>query len=160
VFLHSLKPFLTLYCNCQFNSSAPKLISWHTGVSKFDSILCCYCQNQSQSQSQSQSYFMTGGLQPISSSWRRAPSDSRPEFLFSIEHLRSYSLYNILSEERMGLSLTIVSGSRQCIHSRIRVLWDSRPYLNVLDSRLPFLTPPTIRRATMEVYCQLLNSVL
>jgi hypothetical protein len=31
-------------------------------------------------QSQSQSYFTTGGLPPISSSWRQAPSDSRPHF--------------------------------------------------------------------------------
>jgi hypothetical protein len=33
----------------------------------------------SQSQSQSQSYFTTGGLPPISLSWRQAPWDSRPE---------------------------------------------------------------------------------
>jgi hypothetical protein len=33
-------------------------------------------------QSQNQSYFTTGGLPPISSSWRRAPWDSRPEFFF------------------------------------------------------------------------------
>jgi hypothetical protein len=31
-------------------------------------------------QSQSQSYFTTGGLPPISSSWRQAPWDTRPEF--------------------------------------------------------------------------------
>jgi hypothetical protein len=30
-------------------------------------------KSQSQSQSQSQSYFTTGGLPPISSSWRQAP---------------------------------------------------------------------------------------
>jgi hypothetical protein len=30
-------------------------------------------------QSQSQSYFTTGGLPPISSSWRQAPSDSHPD---------------------------------------------------------------------------------
>jgi hypothetical protein len=31
---------------------------------------------------QSQSYFTTGDLPPISSSWRQAPRDSRPEILF------------------------------------------------------------------------------
>jgi hypothetical protein len=41
------------------------------------------------SSSQRQSYFTTGGLPPIISSWRRAPWDSRPDFVFSIEHLRS-----------------------------------------------------------------------
>jgi hypothetical protein len=33
-------------------------------------------------QSQSQSYFMTGGLPPISSSWRQAPWDTRLEISF------------------------------------------------------------------------------
>jgi hypothetical protein len=33
--------------------------------------------------SQSQSYFTTGGLLPISSSWRKAPSDPRPEIFFN-----------------------------------------------------------------------------
>jgi hypothetical protein len=34
------------------------------------------------SESKSQSYFTTCGLPPISSSWRQAPWDPRPEFLF------------------------------------------------------------------------------
>jgi hypothetical protein len=34
--------------------------------------------------SQSQSYFTTGGLQPISSSWRQAPWDSRPAISFQL----------------------------------------------------------------------------
>jgi hypothetical protein len=34
------------------------------------------------SQSQSQSYFTTGGLPPISSSWRQAPWGSQPDILF------------------------------------------------------------------------------
>jgi hypothetical protein len=37
----------------------------------------------SASVSQSQSYFMTGTIPPISSSWRRAPWDSQQEFFFS-----------------------------------------------------------------------------
>jgi hypothetical protein len=32
--------------------------------------------------SQSQSYFTTGGLPPISSTWRQAPWDPRPDFFF------------------------------------------------------------------------------
>jgi hypothetical protein len=88
--------------------------------------------------SQSHSYFTTGGLPPISSSWRRAPWYSRPDFFLSIEHLRSYSLYNIFSDDRMGLSFTIAAGPRQRIHSQIRVPWDSKPYFTVSESRLPF----------------------
>jgi hypothetical protein len=209
------------------------------------------------SQSQSQSCFTTGGIPPISSSWRRVPWDSRPEFFFQLNtcghspyitlrilgdgvqtgstrhrgHLLShwarpgwlwgwriirwnedwqgkpkYSentcpsatlsttnptwpdpglnpgrhggkpatnrlsygaalLYNILSNERMGLSFTIAAGPRQRIHSRARVprprqrshsrVWvplDSGPYFTVSDSRLSFPSPPTTRRVTVEVF--------
>jgi hypothetical protein len=52
----------------------------------------------------------------------------------------------------MGLSFTIAAGLRQRIHSGVRVLWDSRPYFTASDSRLPFLSPPTTRRATVEVF--------
>jgi hypothetical protein len=39
-------------------------------------------------QSQSQSYFTTGGLSPISSSWRQAPWGSRPGlFIFNLRFL-------------------------------------------------------------------------
>jgi hypothetical protein len=34
--------------------------------------------------SQSQSYFTTGNLPPITSSWRQAPWDPRPEFIFQL----------------------------------------------------------------------------
>jgi hypothetical protein len=40
---------------------------------------------------------------------------------FSIQHLRSQFLYNILSDGRIGLSFTFAAGPRQHIHSRIRV---------------------------------------
>jgi hypothetical protein len=55
----------------------------------------------------SQSYFMTGGLQPISSSWRQAPSASRPDISFATKPL---PLCNTLSVERMGLSLMNMLG--------------------------------------------------
>jgi hypothetical protein len=41
--------------------------------------------------------------------------------------------------------------SRQHSHSRVRVPWDSWPYFTVSDSRLPFLSPPTTRRAMVGV---------
>jgi hypothetical protein len=72
--------------------------------------------------------------------------------IFSNENPRSYSSYNILSDERIGLSFTIAAGPRQRIHSRIRVPWDSRPYFTVSDSRFPFLSPPTTRWAMVEVF--------
>jgi hypothetical protein len=57
-----------------------------------------------------------------------------------------------LSDERTDLSFTIAAGLLQRSHSRIRVPWDSRPYFTVSDSTLPFLLPPTTRRATVEVF--------
>jgi hypothetical protein len=39
--LHSIIPFLPLFCNCQLslNSSDPKLVSWQAGVSKMELTL-------------------------------------------------------------------------------------------------------------------------
>jgi hypothetical protein len=36
--------------------------------------------------------------------------------------------------------------------SRVRVPWDSWPYFTVSDLRLPFSSPPTTRRVTVEVF--------
>jgi hypothetical protein len=60
--------------------------------------------------------------------------------------------WGALPDERTGLSFTISAGPRQHSHSRVRVPWDSRPYLTVSDLRLPFSSPPTTRRATVEVF--------
>jgi hypothetical protein len=57
-----------------------------------------------------------------------------------------------LSDERRGMSFRIVAGPRQRSHSQVWVPWDSRPYYTVSDSRLPFSSPPTTRRATVEIF--------
>jgi hypothetical protein len=76
-----------------------------------------------QSQNKSQSYFMTGSLLPISLSWRQAPWDSQPEF-FSTEPLRSLSLCNILSDEKMGLSIMNMLGLSLSVHiAHIACYW-------------------------------------
>jgi hypothetical protein len=61
-------------------------------------------------------------------------------------------MWGALSDERTGLSFIIAAGPSQRSHSRVRVPWDSRPYFTVSDSRLPFLSPPTTLRATVEVF--------
>jgi hypothetical protein len=61
-------------------------------------------------------------------------------------------MWGALSDERTCRSLTIAAGPRQSGHFRVRVPWDSRPYFTVSDSRLPFSSPPTTRRATLEVF--------
>jgi hypothetical protein len=61
-------------------------------------------------------------------------------------------LWGALSDERTGLSFVYAAGSCQRSLSRIRVAWDSRPYFTVSDLRLPFSSPPTTRRVTVEVF--------
>jgi hypothetical protein len=56
------------------------------------------------------------------------------------------------SDEKTGLLYTVATGPRQRSHSPTRIPWDSRPYFTVSDSRLPFLSSPTTRRATVEVF--------
>jgi hypothetical protein len=46
-------------------------------------------------------------------------------------------MWDALSYDMMGLSLTIVAGPRQRSHSRVRVLRDSWPYFTVSDLRIP-----------------------
>jgi hypothetical protein len=57
-----------------------------------------------------------------------------------------------ISDERTGLLFTISAGPRQCSYSWLQVPRDSRPYFTVSDSRLHFSSPPTTRRATVEVF--------
>jgi hypothetical protein len=55
----------------------------------------------------------------------------------------------------MGLSFTIAAGPRRRGHSQVRVLWDSRPYFTLTDSRFPFSSPPptrTVTAAGVEVF--------
>jgi hypothetical protein len=44
------------------------------------------------------------------------------------------------------------AGSCQCSFSKVWALWDSRPYFTVSGLRLPFSSPPTTRRVTVEVF--------
>jgi hypothetical protein len=92
---------------------------------------------RSQSQSQSQSYFTTGGLQPMISSWRQVSWGSRPEYFFQLNPCRHSPLwpkYGLVSYEyawpsssvRMAhivccwkffhlLSIQVLCQSRHCI---------------------------------------------
>jgi hypothetical protein len=61
-------------------------------------------------------------------------------------------LWGALSDERTGLSFSHATGPCQRSLSRVRVPWDSRPYFTVSDLRLPFSSPHTTRRVTVEVF--------
>jgi hypothetical protein len=101
--------------------------------------------------SESESYVTTDG-QSASLSWNKAPIwGLRPDLCYC-QTAAGLLMWGTLSDDRTGLSFTIAAGPRQRSHSRVRVPWDSRPYFIVSDSRLPFLSPPTTRRATVEVF--------
>jgi hypothetical protein len=57
-----------------------------------------------------------------------------------------------LSDERTGLSFTLAAGPRQRSHFRVRVPYDSWPYFTVSYLRIPFWSPPTTRRVTVDVF--------
>jgi hypothetical protein len=60
-------------------------------------------------------------------------------------------MWGALSDERTGL-FTIAAGPRQRSHSRVRVPWDFRQFFSASHSRLPILSPPTTRKATVKVF--------
>jgi hypothetical protein len=75
----------------------------------------------------------------------------RPDFYYC-QIVAGSLVWCALSDERTGLSFTYAAGSHQRSYCRVRVPWDSGPYFTVSDSRLPFLSPPTTRRATVGVF--------
>jgi hypothetical protein len=101
--------------------------------------------------SESESYVTTDGTSS-SLSWNKGPIwGIRPDFYYR-QMVAGLLMWGALSDERTGLSFTIAAGARQHSHSRVRVPWDSRPYFTVSNSKLPFSSPPTARRATVEVF--------
>jgi hypothetical protein len=51
-----------------------------------------------------------------------------------------------------GSVFSCAAGSCQRSLSRVLVPWDLRPYFAVSELRLPFSSPPTTRRVTVEVF--------
>jgi hypothetical protein len=81
--------------------------------------------------------------QSISRSWCRIHYCLTVTILF---------LRGALSDERTGMSFVYAAGPCQPSLSRVRVPWDSRPYFTLSDLRLPFSSPPTTRRVTVDVF--------
>jgi hypothetical protein len=100
---------------------------------------------------ESESYVTTDS-QSASLSWNKLHIwGLRPDFYYC-QTIAGLLMWGVLSDERTGLSFTIFAGPRQRSHSRVRVPWDSLPNFTVSDSRLPFPSPPTTRRVTVEVF--------
>jgi hypothetical protein len=101
--------------------------------------------------SESESYITIDG-QSVSLSWKKAPIWGLRPDLDYCQTVAGLLMWGFLSDERTGLSFAVASGPRQSSNSWVRVPWDSRPCFTVSDSRLPFSSPPTTRRATVEVF--------
>jgi hypothetical protein len=115
--------------------------------------------------SQSQNYVTADG-ESASLSWNKAPIWGLwPDFYYC-QTVSGLLMCGALSDERTGLSFTIVAGPRQRIlgfesrGTRVRVPWDSASYFTVSDSRLPFPSPLTTSRNTVEVFEPSSNSKL
>jgi hypothetical protein len=106
---------------------------------------------------ESESYVTTGG-QSASLSWYKAPIRGlRPDFFFLSEYGIRLTVtflipWGALSDERTGLSFVCAAAPCQRSLSRVLVPWDLRTYFTVSDLRLPFSSPPTARRVTVEVF--------
>jgi hypothetical protein len=106
---------------------------------------------------ESESYVTTDS-QSASLSWYKAPIRGlRPDFYFCTEYgirvtVTFLILRGALSDERTGLSFVCAAGPCQRSLSRVLVPWDLRSYFTVSDLRLPFLSPPTTHRVTVEVF--------
>jgi hypothetical protein len=95
---------------------------------------------------------VTTDNQSASVSWNKAPIwGLRPDF-YCCQTVAGLLMWSDLSDERTGLPFTITTGPQQRSHSRVRVPWDPRPYFTVSDSSLSSLSPPTSRRATVEIF--------
>jgi hypothetical protein len=91
-------------------------------------------------------------IQSASLSWNKAPIFGLRPNLYYCQTVVGLLMWGALSDERTGLSFVYAAGPRQRILSRVRVPWISQPYFTLSVLRLPFSSPPTTRRVTVEVF--------
>jgi hypothetical protein len=80
------------------------------------------------------------------------PSGSYDQIFITCVTVTVLFLWGALSDERSGLSFVCAAGLCQRSLSRVRVPWDLKSYFTVSNLRLPFSSPPTTRRVTVEVF--------
>jgi hypothetical protein len=88
---------------------------------------------------------VTPGIGPRWDPWPYICWMSRPLQWF-------FFLWGALSDERTGLAFIYAAGLCQRNLSLVRAPWVSRQYFTVSHLRLPFSSPPTTRRVTVEVF--------
>jgi hypothetical protein len=88
--------------------------------------------------------------QSFSKSWCRAQIWCPwPDIYFCLTFMVLF-LWGALSHERMGLSFVHAADPCQHSPSQVQVPWDSWQYFTVSDLWLPFSSPPTTHRVTVE----------
>jgi hypothetical protein len=80
------------------------------------------------------------------------PSGAYDQIFITCVTVTVFFLWGALSDERSGLSFVCAAGPCQRNLSRVWVPWDLRPYFTASHLRLPFSSPPTTRRVTVEVF--------
>jgi hypothetical protein len=86
----------------------------------------------------SSEFYITTDGQSAGLSWNKAPIwGLRPDFYYC-QTVVGLLRWSALSDERRGLSFTIVAGPRQRSHSRVRIQWDSWPILLSQIRNFPF----------------------
>jgi hypothetical protein len=78
------------------------------------------------------------------------PSGAYDQIFITCVTVTVLFLWGALSDEKSGLSFLCAAGPCQRNLSRVQVPWDLRPTVSHL--RLPFSSPPTTRRVTVEVF--------
>jgi hypothetical protein len=125
----------------------------HRNYSAFqlNSTIPLYSINSDSDLSRVESYVTTDGQSASLSLNKARIWGLRPNFYYC-QTVAGLLMWGAFFDERTGLSFTTAARPRQRSHSQVRVPWDSLPYFTLSDSRLPFLSPPTTRRATVKVF--------
>jgi hypothetical protein len=101
------------------------------------------------------------GIAKLCQSQRHIATDGQSIISFGVDQIfitlwqLVLFLWGALSNERTGLSFVYAAGPHQRSLSQFQVPWDPWPYFTVSDLRLPFSSPPTSRRFTVEVFSHL-----
>jgi hypothetical protein len=141
---HSLIPFLPFLLNRLWLPS-PELDPSLSTTVMYSSTLILLLLSESES-------YITTDSQSASLSWNKAPIwGLRPDIYLSLT-ITALFFVGVLSDKRTGLTFVYAAGTRQRSLSWVGVPLDSYPYFTVSDLRLPFSSPPTTRRVTVEVF--------
>jgi hypothetical protein len=90
--------------------------------------------------------------QSVSKSWCRAPSGAHDQIFITVLQLQPWCCgAPSLRRGRVCLSYILLALA-SAVFLGVRVPWDSGPYFTVSGLRLPFSSPSTTRRVTVEVF--------